>query len=131
MTSESVAVASSRDEVPVYRAVSRAAVVSLVFAILSLAGMLAPSMLLLCLMGLLFGTIALKNIRRYPTELTGKKMAKAGIILSATLLLAGTALHVYIYATEVPEGYQRISFSLLQPSEDAPNSPCPRRSPNS
>jgi hypothetical protein len=41
------------------------------------------------------------------------------------LLVGGIALHATVYALEVPEGYQRISFYELQPSEDRPDLPVP------
>jgi hypothetical protein len=72
---------------------------------------------------LLLGIVAYRNIRQYPQELTGKPMALAGAGLSAIFLVTGTSLHAYDYATEVPEGYQRISFANLQPVPQHPELP--------
>jgi hypothetical protein len=33
-----------------------------------------------------------------------------GVVLSATMLLAGSSYHAYAYVTELPEGYERVSF---------------------
>ena len=42
-------------------------------------------------------------------------IAKASILNSFALSTSCSTLHAYIYLTEVPEGYQRISFFDLQP----------------
>ncbi len=106
-----------------YRAISKAAVVSLVFGVMSLSVALSPVLLFLPGVSILFGLIALSNIRRYPRELTGRPAALVGTALSVLLLIGGTALHIYIYATEVPPGYVRISFRELQPTDEAPHLP--------
>jgi hypothetical protein len=50
-------------------------------------------------------------------------MAVLGLMLSAVMFVAGTTKHSYDYATEVPEGYQRISFANLQPVREHPELP--------
>jgi hypothetical protein len=42
------------------------------------------------------------------------------LVLGAILLFGGGAWNAYVYATEVPKGYTRISFGDLQPTADAP-----------
>ncbi len=108
-----------------YRTVSRAAVLSLVFGLLSVAGLLFPVLLVLAAGGLVLGVMALVSIRRYSDELTGVAPAAVGIALGTILLFGGTAMHAYIYATEVPEGYQRISFYQLQPDREHSELPVP------
>jgi hypothetical protein len=108
-----------------YRAVSRAAVASLVLGLLSALGLLTPFALVLPVLGVVLGLMALRSIRRYPAELTGRVMAWIGILFSAAGLVAGSGLHAVVYATEVPEGHVRISFNDLQPSPAAPQSPVP------
>ncbi|MEX0613488.1 MAG: hypothetical protein WD229_15325, partial [Pirellulales bacterium] len=41
--------------------------------------------------------------------------ASSGLILSLTFLLGGLAYGSYVYATEVPDGYARISFNAMKP----------------
>ncbi len=103
-----------------YRMLSRAAVVSVVLGLLSLAGYLFPGLLVMAAVGLVAGFVALNKIRTYPQEFSGSAMALMGLFLNAAVLLSGLGLHAYIYATEVPEGYQRISFSDLQPEKAGP-----------
>jgi hypothetical protein len=98
-----------------YRAVSKAAVASVVFGILGSFSIWASVFIILPLLGLAFALIARSNIRRYPEELTGKAPAAIGLVFNLLLLVGSIGYHSYVYATEVPEGYQRISFSDLKP----------------
>ncbi len=97
-----------------YRALSKAAVMSLVLAFLSLLGLVFPTLLVLPIVGVILGFIALKNLRRYPNELTGRVPAVIGTFGCLVLLTGGAAWHTHTYLTEVPDGYTRISYSQLQ-----------------
>ena len=103
-----------------YRAVSRAAIVSLVLGVLSVGALLFATLLIIPLVGLVLGLVALSTIRRYPAEYTGGRLALAGTILGAVLFVGGAAWHTYVFATEVPEGYARTGFWELQPDPDHP-----------
>lgn len=107
----------------VYQTISRAAVVSMVLAILGLSTFLALPMIVLPLAGLIFGLVGLSAIRRYPQELLGRPMALVGASLSGITLLAGSLYHSYVYATEVPEGYTRINFFSLAADKNQPDVP--------
>lgn len=108
-----------------YRALSTSGVASLVFglasvftipaALTSVQGtlMLAP----LPLVGLILGVYALAQIRKRPDELTGEKMALGGVLLSTVFLVGGLGLAGYVYATEVPNGYDRVAFVQMKPDE--------------
>ncbi len=97
-----------------YRSVSKSAITCLVLAVLSLGFLVSTVLVVLPLMGVSFGLMALSGIRRHPDEIMGRTPARIGLALSAILLVAGTSLHVYEYMTEVPEGYERISFRMLK-----------------
>ena len=104
-----------------YRSVSKAAVACIVFAVLgALTSFVAPAFVLLPILGLSFGILALTNFRRFPDELTGKMAAKIGLVVSAICLVGSVGYHSVIYATEVPDGYQRISFGDLRPNKRTP-----------
>jgi len=60
---------------------------------------------------------ALSRIRREPERYSGKGMATIGFLLSLVLLVVGVGYGGYVYATEVPDGYARISFSTMKPDE--------------
>ncbi len=103
-----------------YRSISKAAVVSVVFAILGLVSMLAPMFCIIPFLGLCFGLLGLANLKRYPNELIGRRAATIGTIVNLVLLVGSISVHSYIYATEVPDGYQRISFYQLRPNDRTP-----------
>jgi hypothetical protein len=109
-----------------YRIVSRSAIVSVVLMLLSVPLVFfTPLMVLVPLAGIAFGAVGLMNIRRYPTELSGKGMAVVGFVGSLLLAIGGSAGHAAIYLTEVPEGYERISFRVLQTPSDLPENTVP------
>ncbi len=97
-----------------YRSVCKSAVASVVFGILGLTSFLFPLFVLLPALGVGFGIAALSNFRRYPDELVGKLAAKIGLAISLVCLVSSIGMHAYIYATEVPDGYQRISYAMLR-----------------
>ena len=106
---------SSSDDM-VYQSVSRAAVGSLILAVLGLMSFLLVGLVILPAVGLLLGINALVSIRRYPEELLGKPFAKIGIALSLLTLVTAPAYHAYVYATEVPPGYERVAFCYVNQS---------------
>lgn len=93
-----------------YRTVPVIAVVGLVIALLSAVAIFVWIALPLCLVGLIVSTLALFVIRRNPEIHSGTFVALAGMILSASFLAGGIAYQIHTYNTEVPEGYERISF---------------------
>ncbi len=99
-----------------YRAVSKSAVACMAFAVMSgLLAFVSELFVILPLIGVAFGVAALVGFRKYPGELVGKPVALIGFFLSLILLVSSIGFHAYIYATEVPEGYTRISYFDLKP----------------
>lgn len=103
-----------------YRSVCKTAVLSLIFGIFGLSYLISSILILMPLMGIGFGLVAISNLKRFPEELIGRKAAQFGLGLSIVLLLGGAAFHTYIYMTEVPEGYERISFRMLKDDKKTP-----------
>ncbi len=103
-----------------YKALSSTAVVSLVLGVLGLLNFLSPTFGLLSLVGALLGAYALRSIGERSSELTGAGIARVGMLVSLVTLVGGWGYHGYVYATEVPEGYRRISYAELQPPDAAP-----------
>ena len=93
-----------------YRSISKTAIASCVFAVLGLASPLNQAFVLLPLLGACFGIVAILTIRKYPEEMIGEWPAKIGLIASSVLFVLSIGWHSYVYATEVPDGYQRIAF---------------------
>ncbi|MHC4875705.1 MAG: hypothetical protein ACYTGL_04350 [Planctomycetota bacterium] len=93
-----------------YRPTPPSATVALITGLLSLIALLTPLALPVTVIGVMIALLALRTIRSASGELSGKLIAQAGLVLCVVSLAAGTSWHSYAYATEVPEGYRRISF---------------------
>ncbi len=91
--------------------------ISLVFGLVGGLCILFQTLMTLPIIATVFGFYALYSLKRYPDELTGKIPATLGTFLGVSLTIAGIAYHSYVYVTEVPEGFQRITFSQLQPEK--------------
>jgi len=108
-----------------YRAISRGAVISVMVVPLGLLGLVqafAP-MLVFSVVGIVCGVLAVRSISRWPDEYSGRPLALAGVAINTLLLIGGTSGHAYVYATEVPEGYKRVSFFDFQQAEPLPDLP--------
>jgi amino acid transporter len=68
-------------------------------------------------LGIIMSLFALRKINKNRDIYTGKPLALFGLAMSAFMLVWGVGRAGYIHATEVPDGYARISFLSLQPSE--------------
>jgi hypothetical protein len=98
----------------VYKSLSRAAMLSLIFGLFSLLAWISPMLLFLPVIGLTFGFAGLSNLKRYPNELIGTPIAWIGLAMSVVILIASPAKHIYVYYTEVPEGFERVQFAALK-----------------
>ena len=107
-----------------YRAMSSTAIASVVFAVIAvLFGFFFWPALGLAIIGGAVGLVGYRQICHFPDEFDGRGIAVTGIVLNLVILLGGTAMHSYIYLTEVPEGYTRIHFYELQQDGDGPDQP--------
>jgi len=118
-------VANDPDETIHYRALHTGAIVGLVLGVVSALILLSASTSLeYCLMvtpipvlGMFVSLRSLAKIRRESDQYTGQWLAVAGLALSTFFLVSGVGYGYYVYTTEVPDGYQRISFETLRPTE--------------
>jgi hypothetical protein len=108
-----------------YRAVHIGAIVGLALGVLSVFMVVAAmntfeGCLLVApipLLGMLISAWSLAKIRSEPDRFTGAPIALLGLVLSFGFLVGGVSYGGYVYATEVPEGYARISFNRMKPDE--------------
>lgn len=101
-------------DVESYQAVSRAAVVGIILGIFGFVSIWFVPLIAIPVIGLIASILGFQNIRKFPGELTGKPIALAGLALNGLLCIGAPALHTYVYMTEVPDGYERISFTQLK-----------------
>jgi len=117
---------SEQTAIEPYRAVSALAVMSLVLGALSVLSLVSWFLAAtLPLVGIAVGLKAFLTVRSRPRELTGLSMAKAGLALSIVFFLAGNSMFAYVFVTEVPDGYERISYARLQPDPSKPEEVIP------
>jgi hypothetical protein len=108
-----------------YRALHTGALIGLVLGVLSIFVVItAANTLDGCLLvtpipvlGIFISLRALSKIRQQPEAYTGRTIAMLGLVLSLVFLVSGVAYGGYVYATEVPDGYTRISFGGMKPDE--------------
>jgi hypothetical protein len=113
------------DDIVQYRALHTGALIGLVLGVASIFVVVtAANSLEYCLLvtpipvlGILISSRALATISRNDELYTGRPLALAGLVLSLVFLIGGVSYGGYVYATEVREGYQRISFATLRPDE--------------
>lgn len=109
-----------------YRSVSKSAVAALVLTCISVLAFNTPMFVILPLTSFLLGWVARSSIKKYPDELVGKLPATISVVASVVILIGSISTHVYIYMTEVPDGYTRITWKELQPTH--PRKPISDRS---
>lgn len=106
-----------------YKPIPMTAAVSLSLAVFGISGLLTLIGIAFSLLGIGFGFIAMRKIKKSEGEYGGKKLAVTGFFLSTFLLMGGIGSQVYLYATELPEGHMRVNFpgeiSALGFEEDA------------
>ena len=108
-----------------YRALHTGAVAGLILGIgsvftLAIATSSLEACLMVCPIPLIAMFISLRawlQIRRHSDQYTGRPLAIAGFVLATFFLVTGVGYGSYVYATEVPEGYTRITFGKMKPNE--------------
>ncbi len=107
-----------------YRALYSGALIGALLGVISSALLTSTDHLSSCLalvpipvVGILVSLRAWLKIRREGDLYTGATIALVGLVLSLIFLVAGVGTASYIHATEVPDGYERISFLTLKPNQ--------------
>lgn len=113
----------SSAEADVYQSISRSAIASLILGVFGLASFFFIPLLLLPILGLVFAFIAFRAFAKFPEELLGRPIATAGGIICFALVVFAPTYHIYIYMTEVPEGYMRVNFADLTSLSDEADLP--------
>ncbi|MBX3432141.1 MAG: hypothetical protein KF847_02215 [Pirellulales bacterium] len=127
MSATDVLSRSSADEISEfqYRPLAATAIAALTLGILStlifVAGRdsLSDSMMLapLPLLALFMAWRTRNQLRDNPGQYSGGRLAAVGSLLAAVCLVGGVGYSSLVYATEVRDGYQRISFLSLRPDQ--------------
>lgn len=104
----------------VYRAFSGVAVAAAALTAFSPLAFVDWWLAVVPLIGIVLGSVALRDIARRPTELTGRPLAIAAMAACGAALVGGLAYQSMVYATELPPGFARLSYAELQPADGDP-----------
>jgi hypothetical protein len=110
-----------------YRAISKAAVMSVVLGVISLVTFSFPALLFLPLIGLLAGWSGYRSIRRYPAELSGRFTALAGIALCGLVLVGCVSFYSITYATDCRTAISGFHSLICSHCASILTCPCPPR----
>jgi hypothetical protein len=108
-----------------YRALSGVTVAAAALALLSPLAFLDWWLAVVPLFGLVLGGVAVREIARRPAELTGRGISLAAMAVSVVMLLGGLGYQAYVYATELPPGFERLNYAMLQPLPGDPPTAVP------
>ena len=110
-----------------YRRMSPFAVASLVGGVIAFLGLAVVQDLgpipysIIPVFGIVSGLRGLSAVRRY--DEIGKTPARVGLVLSLICLASAWPLKSYLDANELPEGYERLKYEVLQSRVDGPPVP--------
>lgn len=108
-----------------YRSVSGVTVASAALALLSPLAFLDWWLAVVPLFGMVLGGVALRDIALRPAEVTGKGLSLVAIAVSVAAFIAGLGYQTYVYATELPPGFERLNYAMLQPLPGDPPTAVP------
>ena len=108
-----------------YRAIGGAVVAAAVLGLLSPLAFLDWWLAVVPALGIVLGVVAWRDIAARPTELGGKWLAVAAIVISACGLLGGLVFQSVVYARELPPGFVRANYAMLQPLPGDPATAIP------
>jgi hypothetical protein len=103
-----------------YRSVSTLAIVGTVVAAFSILTIFHLLFWLIPIAAIGFCYMAIKQIRRAPTEYAGMAIAHSGIAAALVLGMIGQTVHHYIQKYTIPTGYKVIKWEDIQPDPNKP-----------
>jgi hypothetical protein len=103
-----------------YRAVAGTAIAAAVLAALSPLAFIDWSLTAVPALGLVLGILAYRTITQRPEAFTGRTLALGSIAVSVAMLVGGLAAHSWAYAAELPPGFERLNYGMLQPLDGDP-----------
>jgi len=103
-----------------YRALSGVAVAAAVLAAFAPLAFVDWWLAAVPTLAIVLAGAALGDIGRRPHELAGRPLALGAMLVAGACLVGGVARLATVYAAELPPGFERLSYALLQPAEGDP-----------
>jgi hypothetical protein len=98
-----------------YRAVAGTAIAAAIVAALSPLAFFDWWLTVVPVIGIVLGILGLRAIWQRPDEFVGVPLACAALLVSAACLGGGLVTLSITYARELPEGFVRLDYGMLQP----------------
>jgi hypothetical protein len=105
----------ARDGEGDYRAIPPTAIAAAVLATLSPLVFIDWPLAVVPILGIVLGTLASRTIFQRPDDFTGRTLAIGAVVVSAAFLVGGLASLSRTYIAELPTGYERLDYGMLQP----------------
>jgi hypothetical protein len=109
-----------------YRALNPLAITSVVLGALSILTALHWAFVVVPLAAIIVGWIAWKQIRKAPEEWIGATLVLIGVGLAIAMWILGYGWLILARSSEVPPGYDRVTYAMLQPDPLKPTEPIPQ-----
>ena len=116
---------AASDDAERYRAVGGVTIAGCVLAALGPLAFVDWWLLVVPFLGLVLGAVGYRDIVGRPEVLTGKPLALLSMGFSAVCLVGALAYLSMVYAAELPEGFERLNYAMLQPLEGDPPTAVP------
>jgi len=107
--------ADVRDGEGHYRAIPPTAIAAAVLAFLSPLAFIDWPLAVVPILGIVLGWLAYRTISQQPENFTGRSLVIGAVVVSAASLVGGLGSLSRTYIRELPEGYERIDYGMLQP----------------
>jgi hypothetical protein len=117
--------AQPASDVETYRSLSGAAIAAVCVAVLSPLAFLSWSLVAVPFMGLVLAGVALRDVSQRSEAVTGLGLARGAMAGSVVILAASITTHAITYVTELPEGFERVHYGMLQPLPGDPPTAIP------
>lgn len=93
-----------------YRAIGSLSIASFAFGLLSFTSLISGMLLVVPLLGLIFGVLSARKIIAMPTIMGGLRLTVAGLVLSFVFGCLGIWWQYYSFYNVTPAGYVEINF---------------------
>jgi hypothetical protein len=113
------------DDTEGYRSLSGAAIAAVSVAVLSPLAFVSWSLVAVPVMGIILSIVGLRDVSQRHEAVTGRGLAIGALGGSSVVLVAAIAFQSLMYANELPEGFARIHYGLLQPLPGDPPTAIP------